>query len=248
MLKRIDVNADCGESYGNFKVGNDQDLFPYLTSCNLACGFHGGDPMTIKRTIDLALENDLSIGAHPSYPDLQGFGRRKIDMSLSELTAIIQYQVHAVKGLVEMQGGQLKHVKPHGALNNAMAKDAEMLLSILSAVGEVDPNLVVYVPYTDQLEQTDQIRWEMFADRTYESDLTLTPRSRKGSLITDLEVAKNHLLELFKSERIISSEGIVKEISIDTLCIHGDNMAALEIAKLTRSLASELDIKVQSVQ
>ena len=122
-MKKIDLNCDLGESYGRFKIGNDKALFPYLTSCNIACGFHGGDPLHLERTIEQALAHQLRIGAHPAYPDLMGFGRRKMQIPLDELSALIKYQVAALKGMLESAGGHLAYVKPHGALYNSMVQN-----------------------------------------------------------------------------------------------------------------------------
>jgi len=137
----IDLNCDMGESYGNYKIGNDDRIMPYITSCNVACGFHGGDPLQIERTIKNALKHNLQIGAHPSYPDLQGFGRRKMNVPPDELKAIIKYQIAAVKGIAESLGGKLTYVKPHGALYNSAADDKEIVASIVNAIKEIDEEL-----------------------------------------------------------------------------------------------------------
>ena len=235
----LDINVDMGESYGRFKVGSDESLMPHIQSCNLACGFHGGDPSTIRRTIDLALENNVKIGAHPSYPDLSGFGRRSMELDMRDLEDILLYQIMAVKGLVEVAGGTLHHVKPHGALNNDMMKSDRVLQTILAIVQKINPNLYTYVPYKPDLD-LPRVKWEVFADRTYERDYTLTPRKIKGSLITDADTAKAHLGPIFFDSRIETADGVI-DVQFDTICVHGDNPRALEIIKVIQALQEQRD-------
>ncbi len=247
MIEQIDINADVGESYGRFKVGNDTQLIPMLTSCNIACGFHGGDPLTIKKTIDLAMENGVRMGAHPSYPDLQGFGRRSMKIGSDELRAILVYQIGALKVMVESQGGQLTHVKPHGALNNDMMKAPDLLQLIVEAVEAVDPGLLIYVPYGHGDRINDNCIWEIFADRTYESDLSLTPRSTAGSLITVQSEAEKHLQSILKDRQVRTPEGFVT-IDPETICIHGDNPLATEIVGIIRHLSESQGFTIQSIR
>lgn len=246
-LKTLDINADMGESYGNFHVGQDEALMPFLTSCNIACGYHGGDPLTIHRTIENALKHDVAIGAHPSYPDLQGFGRRRMIIPPSELKRMIEYQVFAVKGMVESQGGKLHHVKPHGALNNHMMDDPSLLTLILETILGVDPNLLIYVPYQPSISKEAMIRFEMFADRTYEDDLKLTPRSIDGSLIHQQEEVIAHLKPILASKKIRTRQGVLKDIEVDTICIHGDNPGAIDIAQKIHEVAQENQVSLSSV-
>lgn len=248
VLTTLDINADVGESYGNFKIGQDDSLMPFLTSCNIACGFHGGDPVTIHQTISLAIENNVSIGAHPSYPDLQGFGRRRMHLSQEELKRLIEYQVFALKGMVEAQGGRLHHVKPHGALNNHMMDDLSLLEAILETVHSIDPNLLVYVPFMPAIRKDGaNIRFELFADRSYEDDFRLTPRSIEGSLLSTESSFETHLKSLMNSE-VTTRSGKQLPIEIDTICIHGDNPGALAIAQFLHELTSQQDINLQSVR
>ena len=146
MTKKIDINCDMGESYYDKKIGNDSKIMPYITSCNIACGFHGGDPNTIKKTIELAIEYDVKIGAHPSFFDLEGFGRRKVDLELNELESIILYQVSALKGITESYGKKLHHVKPHGALYNIASVNDDIAETIVLTIKKIDPNLKLYGP------------------------------------------------------------------------------------------------------
>ena len=241
-MRTIDLNADMGESYGRYPLGQDEQLMPMLTSCNIACGFHAGDPLTIQKTIDLALTHDVKIGAHPSYPDLMGFGRRRMHLSAEELSALLAYQVSAIKGLVEAKGSKLHHVKPHGALNNHMMDDPEVLKIVLRSIKDFDPDLIIYVPYVQDLEQQRGMWFEVFADRTYEDNLRLTPRSNPGSLLDDLDVAVDHLEQLLVQRQIRSRQGSMLPIEYQTICIHGDNRAAVPIAKWIRQRASDIDI------
>ncbi|MDW3191222.1 MAG: 5-oxoprolinase subunit PxpA [Cytophagales bacterium] len=248
MIKSLDINADVGESYGNFKIGQDEVLMPYLTSCNIACGFHGGDPVTIHKTIFMALENDVAIGAHPSYPDLQGFGRRRMFLPREELKHLIEYQVYALKGMVEAQGGKLHHVKPHGALNNHMMDDLTLLEAVLETVHDIDPKLPVYVPFLPAIRKEGaNIRFELFADRSYEEDLRLTPRNIDGSLLKTKEDFEPHLRSLMEA-MAITRGGQQLPVEIDTICIHGDNPGALEIAQYLHELTNEMGINLKSVR
>ena len=243
-MKPIDLNADVGESYGRFQVGQDEALMPYLTSCNIACGYHGGDPLTIHRTIELAMENDVKIGAHPSYPDLMGFGRRRMHLTSEELSAMIIYQFSALKGITEMLGGRLHHVKPHGALNNHMMADPKVLETVINAVHQFDPELIIYVPYSPGSSAESKIWVEVFADRSYEADFQLTPRSIPGSLLDTIEAASDHLENLVVNRSIAPRQGVVRPIDFDTICIHGDNDAALSIAQWIRDRANEKGIQI----
>ncbi len=248
VLTTLDINADVGESYGNFQIGQDRELMPYLTSCNIACGFHGGDPVTIHETIGMALKNEVAIGAHPSYPDLQGFGRRRMFIPRDELRRLIEYQVFAVKGMVEAQGGILHHVKPHGALNNHMMEDLTLLETVLQTIHDIDPELPVYVPFLPTIRKGGaNIRFELFADRSYEEDFRLTPRKIPGSLLKSNDEFEPHLKSLLTS-KVTTRNRQELPVEIDTICIHGDNPGALEIAKYLHQLAGEKDIQIKSVQ
>ena len=233
-MKDLNINVDMGESYGRFKVGSDEALMPLIQSCNLACGFHGGDPGTIRKTIDLALENDVKIGAHPSYPDLAGFGRRSMKLAIDELEDLLLYQISAVKGLVELAGGQLHHIKPHGALNNDMMKSPDVLATVLKVTRQVGSELKTYVPFQPDLSLSN-VLWEVFADRTYQPDFSLTPRVQAGSLITDRVIAQEHLTSIIADSKIKTDEGLLN-VEFDTLCVHGDNPNAVEIVQLIHQL------------
>ena len=230
----IDINCDMGESFGNFQVGNDALLLPYVTSANIACGFHGGDPYHIEKTIDLALENGVAIGAHPSYPDLQGFGRRKMILKKEELQSIIKYQVAALKTLVESKGGKLQHIKPHGALYNSIANNMEEAKHVVEAVKSIAPEVFfmgLAGSHVEEVCQDFQMKFiaEAFIDRRYDEGGKLVSRSRKGSKIEVPENAGQQILNMIQNQKVATIDGLFIAIHAQSFCIHGDNPHALEI-------------------
>ena len=181
MTKKVDINCDMGESYYENKIGNDSKIMKYVTSCNIACGFHGGDPNTIRSTVELAIKNKVNIGAHPSYFDIDGFGRRKVILKSYELESIVLYQVSALKGIIETYGVKLNHVKPHGALYNMATIDDTIAEVIVLAIKKIDPNLKLYGPSKmkwKNISEKHGIKYvsEVFSDRNYNEDLTLVDR------------------------------------------------------------------------
>lgn len=233
-MARIDINCDMGESYGNFSIGNDKAIFPYITSCNIACGFHGGDPWHIEKTIQGALAYGVQIGAHPSYPDLAGFGRRKMQIKPDELRAIVKYQVAALKGMVESLGGKLTYVKPHGALYNTAAHQEDEALAIIKAIQEIDNELYLMglagSPIAD-LAQKLQIPFiaEAFADRKYMSDGKLRSRSEIGAVIDAPLQAAQQVVDIVLQNRVETYEGEIWPLQAQSICIHGDNPAAVAV-------------------
>ncbi len=230
----IDINCDMGESYGNFKIGNDDAVFPHITSCNIACGFHGGDPLHIEQTIKKALAHGVRIGAHPSYPDLMGFGRRSMQLSEEELFALVKYQVAAVKGMTESFGGQLAYVKPHGALYNAAASSISITKTIIKAIHAIDDQLYLMGlagSITEQIARMQQIPFiaEAFADRQYTDEGKLQSRSEEGAVIQDPFKSAEQVVSLIKEERVISNTGSYVPVKAQSICIHGDNPSAVGI-------------------
>jgi len=232
---QIDLNCDMGESYGNYKIGNDDRVMPYITSCNVACGFHGGDPLQIEKTIKNALKYGLQIGAHPGFPDLQGFGRREMQIPSNELRAIIKYQIAAIKGITESLGGKLAYVKPHGALYNTAADDEQVAKSIAQAIVEIDGNLAFMglagSPQMQKAAEAVGIRFiaEAFADRRYMPNGRLQSRQIAGAVIHDAQQAAEQVLLLAKSQEVISSENTKIKVNAQSICIHGDNPKVGEI-------------------
>lgn len=248
---QIDINCDMGESYGRFKVGNDEEVFPYISSCNIACGFHGGDPLHIERTISKALQHGVQIGAHPSYPDLAGFGRRKMQLPREELKAIIKYQVAALKGMAESLGGRLAYVKPHGALYNTAADDESESTTIIRAIREIDPQLALMGlagSTTERVAAREGITFiaEAFADRKYEANGRLMSRSKAGSVISDPEAAVAQVLSIILEQRVVSADGTSVPIRAESICIHGDSPAAVDILRTIDAALKEKGILKRS--
>ncbi len=249
VMRKIDINCDMGESYGRFTIGNDASIMPFISSCNIACGFHGGDPTTIWHTIHLAIDHQVKIGAHPSYPDLSGFGRRTMQMKLEDLKTSIIYQVAALYTMVKKSGGRLHHVKVHGALYNDAIRNEEIAMTILEAIQFIDPELVVFtlpgsIFYDLGIQQGMSMWGEAFADRRYHEDGTLVDRNNEGAVIYDAEKAANQVLEMVVHNTLTTLKG--KKISIhpDTICIHGDTQGAVNIATIIYQKLHDAGIQV----
>lgn len=237
--KSIDLNCDLGESYGKYTSLYDVEIMPYLSSCNIACGFHSGDPLTIERTIKMALEQGVAIGAHPAFPDLQGFGRRAMLMPTEELTAVVRYQVAALKGMVEALGGQLHHVKLHGALYNLAAKDETTAQACLTAIKSIDDNLKVYglsgsVMGNIATKSGLSFVHEVFADRAYEAEGSLRSRQFEGAVLVDEKQILQQVKMLVQQGQVISHDGQTLAIQADTLCLHSDTPGSARLAQLIR--------------
>jgi 5-oxoprolinase (ATP-hydrolysing) subunit A len=236
---RVDLNADVGESLGPWPMGDDERLIPLVTSVNVACGAHAGDPLTIDRTIRTALAHGVAIGAHPGYPDLVGFGRRDLDMAPDELEASLVYQVGAVAAFARAAGTTLRHVKPHGALYNLAARDPAVAATIARAVARVSRELIlVGLAGSDMLAAASDAGLgsaaEAFADRAYEADGTLRTRRLPGALLESPERAAAQALSIVRDGRVTSHDGQVVAVRADTICIHGDAPEATAFAAAIR--------------
>ena len=243
-MKIIDINCDVGEG-----IGNEAKLMPYLSSCSIACGGHAGDKNTIIKTIKLALKHTVKIGAHPSFPDRENFGRKIIEMPLLALQESIEEQINTILINVSKLKGILHHIKAHGALYNLSAKQNEYAQVIINAVKNTSSSAFLYVPYNSVLQrmavqQGLKIKIEAFADRNYHSDLTLVSRKEPNAIITDATVLARHLLHMIVKKKVVSVEGIEVKIVADTFCIHGDNYKAKELLKNTHKILVENGIKV----
>ncbi len=248
----VDLNADMGESFGSWKMGNDLELMNYVSSVNVACGFHAGDPTVIRQTIEWAIEKNLAIGAHPSFPDLQGFGRRKMELTAAEIFDCVLFQVSAVKGICEAFGGGLHHVKPHGALYNFAAKDKNSAQAIAEAVKKIDENLIVYgLSKSFLISEAKKIglqtQSEVFADRTYRADGTLTPRNEPNALIKEMDKAVSQILEMIENKRVTATNGEKILVKAETICIHGDGENAVEFAKTINENLTRRNIKIEAI-
>ncbi len=235
----IDLNCDMGESYGRYILGDDIALLDVITSANIACGFHAGDPVVMASTVQQAVKKGVAIGAHPGYPDLQGFGRRAMALSPSDLSAVILYQISALAGFAQVEGTRLTHVKPHGALYNTAIRDKDTAEAIVRAVQSFDPSLVVVtlpgsILYLTAVEQNLRVAAEGFADRAYQADGSLLPRGQSGAVIHDPDLVAKRAVRMVTQQSIRSITGEDIEIRIDTLCVHGDTPGATEIALSVR--------------
>lgn len=250
-MKQIDINCDMGESYGAGIVGNDEALMPLVSSANIACGFHGGDPTVMHRTVTLALKHGVSIGAHPSYPDLQGFGRRNMQMSAQEIYDLILYQAGALEAFARAAGGALHHLKPHGALYNHAAKDAETATAIAHALHYFNKDLFLYGPAGSEIQKAALglglgFCAEAFADRTYRADGSLTPRTEPGALIRDVVQALKQVETMIDQQAVMATDGVLVQMPAETICIHGDGLHAEEFAKAIRKSLTEKGVRVQA--
>lgn len=251
-MDRIDLNCDMGESFGAYQLGNDEQILEFVTSANVACGYHAGDPTVMRETVRMALQKEVAIGAHPGYRDLQGFGRRFMNLSAEEAHDMVVYQIGALATFVVAEGGKLQHVKAHGALYNAAAVDAPLAEAIARAVNSVDPGLILFGLSGSELITAGQriglrTASEAFADRTYQSDGTLTSRRRPDALIDDHDIAVEQSIRLAKEGRVRSQEGSDVEVRADTICIHGDGPHALPFAKAIRGRLESAGIEVKPV-
>lgn len=244
-LHTVDLNCDMGESFGAWRMGNDSELLNYVTSANIACGYHAGDPSTMKNTVRVALEKGVAIGAHPGLPDLAGFGRREMAVSAEEVYDMVVYQLGALAAFAKAEGTKLHHVKPHGALYNMAAVDAALAQAIAEAIYKVQPELVLYGLAGSELVVAGEMLGlktanEVFADRTYQQDGTLTSRRHKNAFVTTTEDAVQQVVRMVKEGKVLSLQGVDVLIKADTVCIHGDGPYALSFARLIREqLTSE---------
>lgn len=239
-----------GESYGAWRMGDDDRLMDFVSSVNIACGFHAGDPSTIRRTVETAVGKHLKLGAHPSYPDRQGFGRREMALSAAEIFDFVLYQVAALKGLCEALGGRLHHVKPHGALYNDAAKQSEKAAAIAEAVKKIDSELIVYgLSGSRLITEAEKIGLrtasEVFADRTYQPDASLTPRRLENALIEDDRKAVSQVMEMVFEQRVTALSGEIVPLRAETICIHGDGPHAVEFARLISSSLTARGVAIQ---
>lgn len=235
----INLNADMGESFGAWQMGDDPALLQIVSSANLACGFHAGDPTIMRETVRLALARGVSIGAHPSFPDLQGFGRRAMQLSPAELEATILYQVGALQAMATAEGGRVSHVKPHGALNNIACADAAVAATVARAVRSLDPTLILLAPAHSELARAGEaaglpVRYEVFADRAYLDDGQLMPRSRPGAVLHDAGQCVDHVLAMLREQALVAASGKRLPTRIDSICVHGDGPEAVATARLIR--------------
>ncbi len=250
-MLRVDLNCDMGEGFGVYQANEDRELMKYITSANIACGFHAGDAATIRRTVKLALEHEVAIGAHPGLQDLAGFGRRVMAISPEEAYELVVYQIGAVHAFAKSEGGRLAHVKPHGALYNMAAKNRLLAEAIAEAIYKVEPRLLLFGLAGSELILAGQAIGlhtvsEVFADRSYEDDGSLTPRGTEGAVIEDGARALAQALDLIKKGEVLTHQRNRMILRADSVCVHGDTPGAIEHVRLLRTSLEAEGVSVRS--
>ncbi|USD79562.1 LamB/YcsF family protein [Bacillus safensis] len=252
-MYQVDINCDLGESFGQYTIGADEQILEYVTSANIACGFHAGDPTVMRKTVRMALDKGVKIGAHPGLQDLAGFGRRPMAISAVEAYDLVIYQIGALSAFLKAEGGTMQHVKPHGALYNMAAENTDLSESIAQAVYDVDPNLVLFGLSGSELALAGeriglQVAHEVFSDRTYQTDGTLTSRREPHALIEEDERAVHQVVRMVREGRVRTVQGEDIELKADTVCIHGDGSHALQFAKTITAKLKEAGIHLKAFQ
>lgn len=249
---QVDLNCDLGESFGPWKMGNDAAILPLISSANIACGFHAGDPQIMCDTVQMALDCGVAVGAHPGLFDLQGFGRRNMAITPKEAYRLVVYQVGALQGFLMALGGKLHHVKPHGALYNMAAVDQNLALAIAHAVADVSKGeAILYGLSGSELIRAAEsvgipVMNEVFADRTYQEDKTLTSRSQENALIIDPEESIAQVLQMVERQEVTTTTGKQLQLAADTVCIHGDGVTALAFAQKIRESLAAKEIRISA--
>lgn len=249
---RVDINCDLGESFGRYKLGEQKEILKYVTSANIACGFHAGDPSVMRETVKLAIDNGVKIGAHPGLPDLNGFGRREMNITPQEAYDMVVYQIGALNAFLATFGETMQHVKPHGALFNMAAKDAKLAEAIAQAVYDVSPSLILFgLANSESTKAAEKIglrtAHEVFADRTYQADGSLTSRLQNDALITDTDQSVAQVVRMVTEGKVTSQQNTEVDIQADTVCIHGDGEHAVAFAKKIRETLSNNQINVTAL-
>jgi 5-oxoprolinase (ATP-hydrolysing) subunit A len=246
-MKRIDINCDMGESYGAWTMGADAEVMPHISSANIACGFHGGDPATIRKTVRLAVDHGVAVGAHPSLPDIQGFGRRVMKISPQDMYDLVVYQAGAVEGFARAAGARLHHIKCHGALYNMAAMDEGLSEAMVRAAKDLDVMLYVLSKsknYEIARKAGIAVAGEVFADRGYSDDGTLAPRDKPGGMIEDAAKSVQQALAMVEEGYVTSLSGKRVPVVADTMCLHGDQPGAAAFAQAIRKAFSQRSISV----
>ncbi len=251
----IDLNSDVGESFGRYTIGLDDEVIPLISSANIACGFHAGDPAVMRRTMRLALDSGVGPGAHPGLPDLMGFGRRAMDVTLDEIRDDVTYQVGALAAFARAEGGKLQHVKPHGALYNMAVARPAIWEAVAEAAASVDPDLILFVlggGNRDDLKAMGRrvgirVACEFFADRAYNPDGSLVSRREPGAVIKDHDLAAARVLKMATEGRVVCVNGEEIALSGETVCVHGDNPQALALVRQIRAALENAGVAIQPV-
>jgi UPF0271 protein len=249
---RIDINSDLGESFGAYTIGNDAGLMTSITSANVAAGFHGGDPSVLRDTVRLAKKHGVAVGAHPGFPDLVGFGRRELNVTPKEAEDFVLYQVAAVAGVAAAEGVRLQHVKPHGALFNMAVRNPELSAAIARAVAAFDRSLILFgLPGSEILAAGKaaglRVAAEVFADRAYEPDGSLTSRRKPGSVIHDADAVVARAVRMAKDRSVVAIDGSVVPLDVDTICVHGDTPGSDTLAARIRAGFEAAGVTVKAI-
>lgn len=244
-MYQVDLNCDLGESFGAYTIGMDAEVIPFISSANVACGYHASDPVVMKRTVKMAVENKVSVGAHPGYPDLMGFGRRNMNVSPEDAKAYVMYQIGALEAFCKAEGIPMQHVKPHGAMYNMAGKDYKLARAICEGIYQVNPDLILLgLSGSQMLIAAEEIGLpcarEVFADRAYEEDGSLVARTKEGAMITDEELAVSRVIRMIKEGKVEAVTGKDIAIKADSVCVHGDGPKALAfVQKIRKALEQE---------
>lgn len=249
MRTTIDLNCDMGESFGPYTIGMDDEVIPLISSANVACGFHAGDPDIMDRTVAMAVKYGVGVGAHPGYGDLAGFGRRIVEMDRKQLVNMLIYQIGALEAFCRKHGTKLTHVKPHGALSNLSDVDEATACNVADAILAVNPELPIFVKPNTKMHQAIQERnlipvLEVYADRAYNDDLTLVSRKMEGAVITDPNIAADRVVRMISMGKVTTIQGRDVEIEGDTVCVHGDTPSALVMIRTIRKRLKEAGIAI----
>lgn len=251
-MYRVDLNSDLGESFGRYTLGNDDKIIPLITSANVACGYHASDPVVMDKTIRMAKDAGIRVGAHPGYPDLMGFGRRNMNVSAAEAKAYTMYQLGALDAFCRAYGMKMQHVKPHGAFYNMAAKDYQLSRAICEAVAAFDKDLIVMALCGGELvhaarEMGLRVAQEVFADRAYEEDGTLVDRRKEGAMVTDEDIAISRVVRMIKEQKVTAITGKDIPIQADSICVHGDGAKSLAFVDKIRKTFTEEGITICSL-
>lgn len=246
---KVNLNCDLGEGFGAYSIGLDNEIIPLISSANIACGYHAGDPCVMRRTVELCKNNSVSIGAHPGFPDLMGFGRRNINASAREVEDYVIYQIGALDAFCRSCGTKLTHVKPHGALYNTAAKDEKLAKAIVSAVYNFDKSIILLaLSGSKMIEQAElaglKAAREVFADRAYENDGSLVSRNKPGAMITNEAEAVSRIIKMITEGRAEAIDSSEINIQADSVCVHGDGTKALEFVQKLNNAFKEKNIEV----